>query len=642
MVKIIKLIKYFFLGFGALTLLGGVFYLLLPKGPGELMEFDDPYKKDRPAAVGKTQMAATGTPWATAAALEVLDRGGNAVDAAVAALLVLNVTHFEDAGFACVAPVLIHDAKTGRVVSYIGAGKAPDAATIELFTSKGHKTVPKYNILSQLIPASPDVMTAMLARYGTMSFSELCAPAIKLAEEGFPVHSVLLRHLSFPVHLRLGLSLLMPYNAEVIMGGRWWKPLYHKERIKLPDLARTLRALSGSEHRALKAGKSRTEALQAVRNYFYKGPIAESIVKFHREKGGLFTMEDLAKYEGGWEEPLAGSFREYTVYANRTWCQGAIVPMVLQMLEPLDLKKMGHNSPEYVHTVIQAIELAMADREKYFGDPAFVKVPERGLLSKRYAAARRKLMTPGKAFGKLPPHGNPLEFGDIFLEKRGSDPIVDRVGFTPGSDPKNQGFFATHTPRLGRDTTYLSIVDRRGNAVSLTPSDFPESPMVPGMGILLGIRMTQFRLEADHPSSLAPGKRPTITPNASMVFKNGRFYMSFGTPGGDMQTQALVQVFLNHIVFGMDIQQAIDAPRFRSLNWPDSFSPHRYFPGEIHLEESLYKKAADALSKMGYRVTMKEDRDLDFSAVCAVVKDSAGGRLVGGADSRKESWADGR
>ena len=623
-----KLLKITAIALASLAALLGIVYLFLPKGPGEIMAFDDPYRVDRPAAVGVREMAATGTPWATRAAMDVLDRGGNAVDAAVAALMVLNVTHCEDSSFPCVAPVLIHDAKTGKVASYIGTGKAPAAATIELFHARGHKTVPKYNILSQLLPASPDVITAMLTRYGTMSYSELCAPAVKLAEEGFPVHSVLIKHFDFNILMRLGFSLMMPYTAEVYLGGRWWKPLYHKERLALPDLARTLRGLCDAEQQALKKGKSRDEALHAVRDYFYKGPVAEAIVDFHRKENGLFTREDLAGYRGGWEEPLSGNYGRYTIYANRTWCQGAIVPMVLQILEPLDLKSMGHNSPAYLHAVAQAIELAMADREKYFGDPAFVDVPVRGLLSKRYAEERRKLMTPGKAFGSIPPPGNPRELAGI-----GSGNHTRFAGNTPRAYP---------VPAPGQDTSYLCVVDRWGNAVSLTPSDFPQSPMVPGTGLTLGIRMTQFRLDPGHPSSLAPGKRPTITPNASMVFKDGRFFMAFGTPGGDMQTQALVQVFLNLVVFGMDIQQAVNAPRFRSLNWPDSFSPHPYHPGEIYMEKGLYDKSGRAMEEMGYKVTVKEDWDMDFSAVCAVIKDPVTGRLTGGADPRKESWAEGK
>ena len=603
-------------------------YLILPGRPGGLMEFDDPYMKDRPSVHGQRFMASTGTPWATRAAVEIMKEGGNAVDAAVAALLVLNVTQGEESSFPCVAPVMIHDASTGRVWSYTGAGTAPAAATIELYRGMGHEYVPKFSMLSQLLPASPDVITAILIRFGTKSFSEVCAPAIRIAEEGFPVHRTMEKNLGMNIFMRLGLTLLMPYNSEVYLGGRWWRPLQRRERFRLPDLARTFRAMCDAEASALRQGKSRDAALLAVRDYFYRGPLAEKIVEFHKKEEGLFTMKDLSGYRGYWEEPLAGSFREYTIFANRTWCQGAVVPMVLSMLSPLELKSMGHNSPEYVHTVIQAIELAMADRGRYFGDPDFVDVPARELLSARYAAVRRTLMTPGKAFGMTPSPGDPRRYRATLQGKM--------TGF---KKPGLHGAVVTRGP--GRDTSYLSVVDPSGNAVSMTPSDFPQSPMVPGTGMTLGIRMTQFRLDPDHPSALMPGKRPTITPNASIIFRRGRFYMSFGTPGGDMQTQALVQVFLNMAVFGMDVQEAINAPRFRSMNWPDSFSPHEYRAGEIHLESSLYAKAGSALEKMGYRVVEKPDWDYNFSAVCAVVKDHAGGRLVGGSDPRKESWAEG-
>ncbi len=627
----LKALRYFALGLLAIVVLAGVIYLMLPKGPRDLMEFDDPCGKERPVAVAEKYMAATGNQWATAAALDVLDRGGNAVDAAVAALLVLNVTFGEAASFPGVAPVLVYEAKTGKVTSYTGAGKAPAAATIGLFKARGHEVVPKLSILSQLVPASPDVITALLERYGTRSFGELSAPAIKLAEEGFPVHATMHKNLSMGVFKRLGLSILMPYNAQVYLGGQWWRPLHKRDRFRRPDLAKTFRALGEAEKKALDGGAGRKAALAAVRDYFYKGPIARAILKLHREKGGLFTREDLSGYRGEFETPLSGSYGEYTLYTNRTWSQGAVVPLALQILEGVDLKTMGHNSPAYVHAVLQAIELAMADREAFFGDPAFVKVPEKGLLSKAYAAERRALLTPGKAFGAMPPHGDPWKHQRAAL-------TVPPGGY----DLAPIARLAENVTGYGRDTSYLSVVDRWGNAVSLTPSDFPQSPMVPGTGLTLGIRMTQFRLDPKHPAALAPGKRPTITPNAAMVFKNGKFYMSYGTPGGDMQTQALVQVFLNIVVFGMDAQGAIDAPRFRSLNWPDAFSPHAYRPGTIELEGPLGRAVGGALEDMGYRVEVKGERDNSFSAVCAVIRDPKTGKLYGGADARESSWAEGR
>ena len=613
---------------GAVAVLG-IVYLFLPKGPRERIPFNDPYHTERPAATGEQCMAAAGNPWAARAAMDVMGRGGNAVDAAVAALLVLNVTYGEVASFPGVAPILIFDSASGKVESYTGAGTAPAAATIEFFRSKGYKTVPKLSILAQLLPASPDVIVAVLQKYGSRSFSELCAPAIRLAEEGFPVHRMMLRNLNLNIFERLAFKILMPYNAQVYLGGQWWRPLHHGERFRRVDLARTFRAMTEAERDALSKGGTREDGLKAVRDYFYKGPIAESIVEFHKKAKGLFTREDLANYHGYWEKPLSARFKSYTIYSNDTWCQGAVVPLTLQILEGIDLKRMSHNSPEYIHTVLQAIELAMADRERYMGDPKFVKVPIRGLLSPEYATERRRMMTPGKAFGKMPPYGNPWLF-----ESTNTGTAAPLQDLAMNAEENGNDY--------GKDTSYLCVVDKQGNAVSLTPSDFPQSPMVPGTGLTLGIRMTQFRLDPAHPSSLAPGKRPTITPNAGMVFKDGKFFMAIGTPGGDMQTQAVVQAFLNIVIFGMNPQEAVNQPRFRSLNWPDSFSPHTYSPGTIELERKLSVAAGDALKKMGYRIKVRDDWEYSFSAVCAIIRDPATGKLIGGADPREESWAIGK
>jgi gamma-glutamyltranspeptidase/glutathione hydrolase len=390
--------------------------------------------------------------------------------------------------------------------------------------------------------------------------------------------------------------------------------------------------MCGEEQRVLAAGGSREEALDAVRDYFYKGPIAEKISNYHKENGGLITLEDLQGYEGGWEKPLSGTFGEYTIFSNETWNQGGVVPMALQILDGIDLKSMGHNSPEYIHTVIQAIELAMADREAYFGDPEFVDVPIEGLLDPEYAKARRALMTPGRAFGQTPPAGDPYGFMGRESAMAGADLDLSRYAVTEPSD----------TMSFGKDTSYITVVDKEGNAVSLTPSDFPESPMIPGTGLNLGTRMNQFYIDKDHPNGLMPGKRPRITPNPSMVLKNGKFFMSFGTPGGESQTQAIIQVFLNITVFGMDPQEAISAPRFISLNWPNSFAPHEYFPGLIELEASIYDSCGEQLTAMGYSVNRLDDWDNKFGAVCAIISDPETGKLTAGADPREESWAEGK
>ncbi|MBI4832563.1 MAG: gamma-glutamyltransferase [Candidatus Lindowbacteria bacterium] len=626
-----------------ILILTGV-YVMLPKGPREPMEFDDPYQTARKSVKADDYMAATGTPWATKAALDILQKGGNAFDAGMAALLALNVTYPEAASFPSVAPTLIYDAERNEVSSYCGVGTAPKKATIEYFTSKGHKNIPEMGILAQLVPSSPDAIVAILDKYGTMSFGEISKEAIRLASEGFPVHSMMLNHLRLSLIERIGFSVLMPYNAKVYFGGQWWRPLHHKDRFIQADLARTLTAMAEAEKKAIEAGGSRSDGLKAVRNYFYKGPIADAILQLHEEKGGLFTREDLENYSGYWEQPLAGDFGEYTIYANQTWNQGAVIPMILQILEGVDLKSMKPDSPEYIHEVIQAVELGIADRDKYFGDPAFARVPTKGLLSKEYASVRRQLLTPAKAFGQTPPFGDPIKFETASANESSGDAgkIGDtmRHGVPDFPTPHRVPDFPKKTEKI--DTSYLAVTDKLGNSISMTPSDFPQSPMVLGTGLCLGIRMTQFRLDPAHPSSLLPGKRPRITPNASMVTKNGKLYMTFGTPEGDQQPQALAQVFLNLTVFGMDIQDAIDAPRFRSKNFPNSFSPHEYKPGTVSLERSLYDKVGKGLEAMGYKIEIEKDWHYEMGAVCAIIRDPDTGKLIGGADPRQENWADGR
>lgn len=606
----------------------GVIYLILPHGPRKSMTFADPHLKDRPAVTAEHYMAATGTPWATRAAMDTMAKGGNAVDGAVAALLALNVTYGEAASFPGVAPILIYDARTKSVESYTGAGTAPAKATIDLFRSRGWKSVPTMDIWSQLLPASPDVIIAILKKYGTKSFTELSAPAIKLAREGFPVHDTMLKNLNLSLIERLGFTVLMPYNSQVYLGGQWWRPLHHGEIFCRPELADTFELMAKGEQDVLNKGGTREAGLQAVRNVFYKGEIAQKIIAFHKQKGGLFTAEDLANYTGYWETSLKGNYGPYTVYANGTWNQGAVTPMALQILAGIDLKSMGHNSPEYVHTVLQAIDLAMADREAYMGDPKFVKVPVKGLLDPQFAQERRKSMTPGKAFSKMPQPGDPWKY-------QGKASTTGHAVINPVSE-SGPGM------QVGKDTSYICVVDSKGNAVSLTPSDFPKTPMIPGTGLTLGNRMNQFRLDPQNPDALQPGKRPRITPNAAMAMKDGKLFMSFGTPGGDTQTQTNIQVFLNIVVFGMDPQAAVNAPRFQSFNFPDSFAPNVYKVGTIGLELPLYQSVGKQLEVMGYKIEVGDKLDNKYGAENVILIDHPTGKLIGGSDPREENWAEGR
>jgi gamma-glutamyltranspeptidase/glutathione hydrolase len=619
-----KFLRNLTIGIISIVVIAAILYALLPKGPRDPMEYSGLTKTEKALFVGDEYAAVTGTPWATQAALDVLAKGGTACDAAVSALLTLNVTHGEASSFPGVAPLMYYNASSGEVKSYIGAGKAPMAASIEKFAARGFETVPEMDIYAQLVPASPDVMVALLQECGTLPFSELVAPAIQLARDGFPVHAIMARNLNFSLIERIGLSFLLPYNAQVYLKGEWWRPIHLYDRFTQPDLAGTLQALSD----AADGAADNQSGYQAVRNYFYTGPIAEKIVALHQEKNGLISAEDLATYSGSWETPVSGSYGPYTFYGNGTWSQGVVEPMALQILEGIDLKSLGHNSPAYIHTVTQAIELVFADREAYIGDAAFVDVPLETLLSKEYAAQRRALMT-DSAFGLLPPPGQ-------------------IPGYTSSAAPTSAdaraslGLFERLTAdfQAGQDTSQLAILDQYGNSVVITPSDFPQTPMVPGTGLNLGNRMNQFRLDPTHVGALEPGKRPRITPHAVIVFKDGKYFMSFSTPGGDMQAQALIQVFLNMVVFEMDIQQAISAPRFDSISAPSSFAPHEFTPGGLRLEASLYDQAAAGLQDIGYTTERDPDWDKDYGAVGAILI-GEDGRIYAGADPREETLAGG-
>ncbi len=602
--------------------LGAVAFALLSLRPRERLPYEDRTRQPRTPIFAAQYAAVTGTPWATRAAMDALAAGGSACDAAVAALLVLNVTHGEAASFPGVAPALVYDATEAWVRSYIGAGTAPAAATLERFRERGFESVPVYDLWAQLVPASPDVLIALLRDCGRRSFAKAAEAAIDVARRGFPAHAILVRNLDLPLWQRALFALRMPYNAKIYFQGEWWRPLRRHEKLQFPDLADTLTALTDAERQALAAGGSRDDGLVAVRDYFYRGPIAAAIADFHRRRDGLITAEDLAEYRGAWEVPLRGAWKGYEVHTNGTWSQGIVVPLALQILEPLDLEAMEHNSPRYVHTVAQALELAIADRDTWVGDDRFVDVPVDRLLSAEYAGERRRMMT-DRAFGPLPPPG---------AAAPASMPAAASAPSGSGSSRAQLG---------GQDTSQLVVIDRDGNVVVMTPSDFPATPMVPGTGLVLGNRMTQFRLDPEHVGALAPGKRPRITPHAVVVTQGGRLHLAFSTPGGDMQAQALVQVFLNVHVFGMSLQEAVDAPRFYSISAPSSFAPHSASPGTLRLEADLFAAAGAGLRDLGYELVEDPAWDKDFGAVGALLL-GEDGRIAAAADPREETWAEGR
>jgi len=366
----------------------------------------------------------------------------------------------------------------------------------------------------------------------------------------------------------------------------------------------------------------RAPAIHAARDAFYKGEIAERIADFHAREGGLLTMEDLAPFQVEVAPALKTSFGDYEIAACGFWCQGPVLLQMLNLLEPYDLAALGHNSPRGLHLLIEAMKLAFADREAYYGDPLHVKVPADGLLSKTYAAARRSLIRLDGAWPGMPPPGDPYGLSAV---ANGSAP-----GSAAPAGPSAPGAL---------DTAYVAVVDGLGNGFSATPSDpSVDSPVVPGVGCVVSPRGSQGWLTADHPSVVAPGKRPRLTPAPALVFRDGRLFMAFGTPGGDVQQQAMLQVFLNIALFGMTPQPAVEAPRVATRSFPDSFWPHAASPGGLQAERRIAAETRAALAGLGHAVTEWPDWDWRAGAVCAVVA-GAGGTLMAGADPRRGAHA---
>ena len=343
-------------------------------------------------------------------------------------------------------------------------------------------------------------------------------------------------------------------------------------------------------------------------------------MKFHTESGGLMTAEDLAEFRVRLEPTVSTTFAGIEMHACGAWCQGPVVPMTLNLLKGHDLKAYGHNSTRYIHVLTEALKLAFSDRHHFFGDPRFVDVPIDDLMSQAYADQRAALIRADRAWPEMPPPGDPRNQGDARLAPL---PIPEPADKSP----------------LG-DTSYACVIDRHGNAFSVTPSDGSNnSPLVPGIGIVCSGRGTQSWADPRYRSSVAPGVRPRLTPNPSLALKDGKAFMTLGTPGGDVQCQAMVQVFLNVVLFGMDPQAAIEAPRFSSYSFPGSFEPHAYFPGQLALEGRIEDEVEAELAALGHNTFWWDDYTWLAGAPCAIVVDPVTGVLSGGADPRRPAYA---
>ena len=391
-------------------------------------------------------------------------------------------------------------------------------------------------------------------------------------------------------------------------GGR---PPIEGELFVQPDLARSLQYMADQERAAARRG--RLAGLAAARDAFYRGDLAAAMVRFHRENGGWLAAEDLAEYRSAIEPPLRINFRGTEVYSCGPWCQGPVMLQMLRLLDGYDLAALGHNSAEYVHLLAEAMKLTFADRHAQYGDPRQVDVPMQVLLSPDYARTRRALIDLDRASPGMPAPGLPSAVS-------ASPPVLGST--------------------VAGDTSYVCVVDRHGNAFSATPSDTSyESPMVPGLGFVPSSRGSQSWADPAHPSSARPGKRPRLTPNPALAIRRGEWMMPFGGPGGDLQAQAMLQVFLNHTEFGMPIQDAVEAARFVTYSFPMSFEPHLYHPGRLDVEEPIGAAAGDRLAALGHQVQWRPALSGNAAGVCAIVADARSGTLYGGADPRRAARA---
>ncbi len=564
----------------------------------------------RPEALGLRHAVAAGHPLAALAALRILEAGGNAVDAGVAAGIALGVVHPDIVSFAGVAPLMVYEAARREASTISGLGVWPRRATLAFFRDRCGNEIPE-GLLRTVVPAAPDAWITALERFGTLGFAEVAQPAIELARDGFPLGPFVARILqeNEAAYRR------WPSSAAIFLP-RGRVPAVGEPFVQA-DLGRTLSYLADEDRAA--RGRGRLAGLAAARTAFYRGDVAATIVRYHETEGGLLTREDLDGFRVGVEPPVAASFRGRQILTCGFWCQGPALLQMLQILDGLDLERLGHNTPDYVHAVTEAMKLAFADREAYYGDPRHVPVPAVGLLDPAYAAARRGALDPDRAWPALPPCGTPA----------GAPPR--RAGAAPAPAPAR-----TSAATLG--TSYVAVVDRHGNAFSATPSDVStDTPIIPGTGLAVSSRGSQSWLDPDHPSAVAPGKRPRLTPSpALMVAPDG--VMAFGTPGGDVQVQAMLQVLLNLTVFGMPPQRAVEAPRFATQSFPDSFWPHRYFPGRLTLEARIPAATAEALAARGHDVHRWGEWEWRAGGVCLARIDGAGVRWAA-ADPRRDSYA---
>ncbi|MDX1502524.1 MAG: gamma-glutamyltransferase [Thermoanaerobaculia bacterium] len=595
----------------------------------------------KPALHGRHWVAVTGKPLAATAGALTFARGGNAVDAACA-MLAATSTMWDTLGWGGETQALIRHPGTGRVIGVNALGVAPTGATVEFFRERGMRYPPEFGPLAAVTPGTPGGLLTMLAEFGRLSLAEVLAPAIQMAE-GYPIESAQADNMErrreilaqWPASRAVFLPHLAPDDSQERAAP------YPGEIFRQPDLKRTLEKLVAAEAEALAAGGSRKEAIYAAYDRFYRGDVARELVRAVQADGGLITLEDLDRWQVHLEEPVRTSYKGIDVYKLTHWVQGPVMLQALNILENADLRAMGYNSAAYIHTLYQAMNLAFADRDFYYGDPyAPPEEPIEGLLSKEYARSRYDQIDWERNDEGTKP-------GDPYPFQGGENPYLDLLErWTPvppeadaeGEEGWQQSRILSDDEAFLAGTTSIQAADAEGWVVSVTPSGGWIPAYIAGStGIGLSQRMQSFVLdERMNPFNLvAPGKRPRATLTPGMALKDGAPYLSFAVQGGDTQDQNLLQFFLNVVEFGMGVQQAAEAANITSYQMQSSFGAHRSEPGRLRVRDDVPVWVRAELARRGYRV---ETRPRTSGPITAIFFDREHGTMTGAASDFGEDY----
>ncbi len=586
----------------------------------------------KPVLHGRHWVAITGKPLGATAGAMMFQRGGNAVDAACA-MLAATATMWDVLSWGGETQALIYNPNTEQVIGVNALGVAPTGATPALFKGRGMDYPPRYGPLAAVTPGTPGGLMTMLAEWGTMSLADVLGPAIEMAD-GYPIEA----QTANSIERNKDRIKEWKYSREVYLThpGEEREAPVAGEIFRQPDLAVTLRKLVEAEREALRAGKSRKEAIYAAYDRFYRGDIARELVRGVREEGGLITMEDLANWRVRIEEPVMTTYKGIEVFKLTHWVQGPVMLQALNILETLDLRAMGYNSARYIHALYQAMNLAFADRDFYYGDPYFPPdEPIAGLLSKEYAKARAGQID----WKRNAPDVKP---GDPYPFMGQENPYLDLIERWPPkrttttTEASIEADDWMETLYLG--TTSIQAVDEEGWVVSVTPSGGWVPAVIAGRtGVGLSQRMQSFVLdEAENPFNVVePGKRPRATLTPMLALKDGRPFVSAAVQGGDTQDQNLLQFFLNMVEFGMNVQEAAEAPNIASYQLHDSFGAHEKQPGRLTLNESVPPWVRGELQAMGYRLDYEA---LTSGPINAVFFDWEHGTFWGGSSNYGEDY----